>query len=861
MARQNRTSWVYPSANMRLRHPPHRVHSRSASVLRLGAPGYCLFCLLWVSVGPAVAQAKNPVKISGVLFDGIMKGTPEPESAVRLTNTNQKKRARIGGYFLSDEKTPNARKKQNQGLQPDSMVAGGMQNGRNGKPFQAKKFRRVFLPSGAAIPAGGEIWLAHKGDAFVETFGFPPDYEAVDTRPDIPNLIAESGWLIMPAKHGTVTLFDPMESVVDFVAYDRHKTPRYAASQLAGPYWQGPAVPLHKSSAYGWTHQILSRDRDEKGRLLADTNRAADWDSGNSAKQLGIEPTHRVELPGQTQFRTQRLRAVKAKVWATSAPDNNYQVFVEALRGAKREIRISVYQLTNPKIAAVLLEKLQAGVRVKLWLEGAPVGGIPDQERHLLDMLAKAGAEVHFLISDAKQRIRARYRFDHSKYTIIDRRRVIIGTENYGRTGVPPHPSYGNRGWMIHIEEPDFVKQIEDVWEADYRPGKLRDVRSIDDDDRDAYGLPYRDPNFRPDDTIQRGWYPKPVAPLFVNERMDLELVLSPDTSLNERTSIIGMIQNARSVLYIQQNSVRRRWGRKHDTRDKTPDLPLEAVILAARRGVKVRVMLDGTWYNVQGDDDRDNDDTARMLNELAVKEGLDLSAKVINLESTHLEKIHAKGVIADHNEVFVGSINWSENSFKGNREVGVIVRNPKVASYYASLFERDWAESRMYEAGIVEAASLHRSPSAKSPVVGRLRPDERVWVVGEHGSGAGGGPGWLELRTSFGHTAFVEAARTGVPTASPLEALHLLGREAIVEGRVARTRVSPKVIQLRFADEKRPPFTAVIFRSAESRFLEAGIQASQAFQGRKVRVRGRVQQYKSPEIILSRPDQIEWVK
>ena len=861
MARQNLMGWVYPTTNMRLRHPSYRV--RSARQPNQWARNVLcrLLCGFWALSWPVSVHAESHIKISGVLFDGVMKGMPEPESAVRLTNTHDKKRARVGGYFISDEKTPKSGKKSAEAMQPNPMAAGGPQTGMNGKAPGTNKIRRVTLPAGAEIPAGGEIWLAHQGEAFLTTFGFPPDYEAVDTRPDIPDLIAESGWLIMPAKHGSVALFDSFESVVDFVAYDRHKTPYYTPSQLAGPHWQGPAVPLHQSSAYGWTHQILARDRDESGHLLPDTNRAADWDSGNSAKQLGMEPVHRVELPGQTYFRTQRLRDVKGKVWATSAPDNNYQVFVDALRSANREIRISVYQLTNPKIAEVLLEKLRAGIKVKLWLEGAPVGGIPDQERYILDQLANAGAEVHFLISDAKQRIRARYRFDHSKYTIIDGRRVIIGTENYGRTGVPPHPSYGNRGWMIHIEEPRFLKQIESLWQADYRPGVLRDVRSIDEDDSDAYGLPYRDPDFRPDDTIQRGWYTKPASPLFVDERMDLELVLSPDTSLNERSSIIGMIQKARKVLYIQQNSVRRRWGRKHDTREKTPDLPLEAVILAARRGLKVRVMLDGTWYNVQGDDDRDNDDTARMLNELAAKEGLDLSAKVINLKTTHLEKIHAKGVIADHEEVFVGSINWSENSFKGNREVGVIVKNRKVAGYYASLFERDWAESRMYEAAILEKTSLHRAPSVKSSIVGTLHADERVWIVGEHGRGEKSGPGWLELRTSFGHTAFVQAAQTGLPIASPLEALHLIGREAIIEGRVARTRVSPKVIQLRFEDEKRPPFSAVIFRSAESRFTDAGIQASQAFQGRKVRVRGRVQQYKSPEIILSRPDQIEWVK
>ena len=39
----------------------------------------------------------------------------------------------------------------------------------------------------------------------------------------------------------------------------------------------------------------------------------------------------------------------------------------------------------------------------------------------------------------------------------------------------------------------------------------------------------------------------------------------------------------------------------------------------------------------------------------------------MINLETAHLEKIHAKSVMVDGQEVLVSSINWSENSFKGN--------------------------------------------------------------------------------------------------------------------------------------------------------------------------------------------------
>ncbi|MFZ9888481.1 MAG: phospholipase D-like domain-containing protein [Myxococcota bacterium] len=798
------------------------------------------------------ATASSPVRISGVLFDGVLKGAPAPDSAVRLTNTDLKRRAPVGGFALTEAFTPTRES------QLEVASAGEQSSASRTRGNEGDKARTVRLPADAELPPGGEIWIAHQASGFQEVFGFLPDFETVDTSAEVPDLDHDVGWPKLPAMQGSIALVDGFGVLIDFVAYDRNKEEKWRVDQLPAQGWRGGAVRLVDTTAYGWTGQVLARDRDAQGRLLPDTDTAADWDSGWSRKRLGVEPTHRVEIAGQSHFHPRLLRNVRARVLATSAPDNNYQALIDAFDAAQRRIRVSVYQLTNPQVAEALARRAKAGVEVQLWLEGSPVGGIPDQERYLVEALAAAGAQVYFLASDGKRGVSARYRFDHSKYVLIDDNKVIIGTENYGRTGVPVHPSYGNRGWMVHIENRDFFLQLDEVWRHDLKLGH-RDVVRIEDRPDDPYGFPYRDPHFQPDGgLIQRGLYRDPARPLLVHEPMNLELVLSPDTSLHEQRAIIGMIGRARRSLYVEQNSVRRRWGRLKHTVEETPDLPLEAVVAAARRGVRTRVLLDGTWYNVTGDDDRDNDDTARFLNDLARAEGLDLSAKVINLESAHLEKIHAKGVIVDDKEVFVGSINWSENSFKGNREVGVVIGNPKVAGYYATLFRRDWAESRLYEATVRRASSVYGAPGAKAKRLGTYQPGQVVSVVGEHGGQAATGAAWLEVQTEFGNTAYLRAADVVDPVATAREALHLLGREATVTGRVAMTRVSPKVIQLRFDDDERPPFVAVIFKASEEHFEKAGVAPTSAFQGREVRVRGLVQAYKQPEIVVRGPEQIE---
>jgi len=811
------------------------------------------------SLHAAPASSSSQVKLTGVLFDGLQKGDPEPDSAVRLTNTDPRRPAKVGGFVVTEELTPAK-------LEADARSMGGV-DGVDRDPNAMRKvdptgrggprFRAVTLPSGAEIPPGGELWLANEATGFLASFGYLPDYEAVDTHKDVPELVASAGFLRMPAKQGTVALKDAYGEVVDFVAYDANKVPVIDAEGLPDGHWVGQPVLLAGSSPFAGRGLVLARDRKSDGSLAHDTNSARDWDSGFTRARLSDDEVHRIELPGQTRMPAVRQKGVSARVLATSAPDNNHKALIDALSSAKRTIRVSVYQLTNGTVADALIAAKKRGVDVTLWLEGSPVGGIPDDERYQCDRMSQAGIPIYFLRSDTKQKIRARYRFDHSKYVIVDDTRAIIGTENYGRTGVPRDPSFGNRGWMIHVEHPEFVRQLRAVWDHDLKVG-ARDVVELKDDPKDTYGTPYKDPAYKPrEDTIARGLYDAPAQPLYVAEPMDLELVLSPDTSLDENNALIGMIRRAKKSLYLQQNSVKRRWGGRASTAEETPNLVLEAVIEAARRGVKVRVLLDGTWYNVTGDDARDNDDTVAVLNGLAREEGLDVAAKIINLESTHLEKIHAKGLIVDDREVFVGSINWTENSFKGNREVGVIVGHERVAGYYADLFLRDWSDSRMYSTTTREEIEYRQDPKGLKRTGKTIPVGAELTVVGEHG-GDSRGPAFLEVRLGRKNTLYVPAGLTDTPRAASNEAVHLLGRYGSVEGRVVATKVTDKVIQLRFVDDERPPFMAVIFRGSEKKFIDAGLPPAQAFQGRRLRVTGRIQAYISPEVVLSKPEQVE---
>ena len=55
------------------------------------------------------------------------------------------------------------------------------------------------------------------------------------------------------------------------------------------------------------------------------------------------------------------------------------------------------YELTHPGLVATLVERAQAGVDVRLLLEGAPTGGLSDDTRWTAQQITEAGGTVHFV--------------------------------------------------------------------------------------------------------------------------------------------------------------------------------------------------------------------------------------------------------------------------------------------------------------------------------------------------------------------------------------------------------------------------------------------------------------------------------
>lgn len=103
-----------------------------------------------------------------------------------------------------------------------------------------------------------------------------------------------------------------------------------------------------------------------------------------------------------------------------------------------------------------------------------------------------------------------------------------------------------------------------------------------------------------------------------------------------------------------------------------------EALAYAAGKGVVVRVILE-----------------PRVESNYATAEFLSQNGVRVKWGSKEYTNTHSKTAVADAKKVLVGSINWSRQAMRSNRESSVIVESESVAQEFQRVFEEDWAKAK----------------------------------------------------------------------------------------------------------------------------------------------------------------------
>jgi phosphatidylserine/phosphatidylglycerophosphate/cardiolipin synthase-like enzyme len=185
----------------------------------------------------------------------------------------------------------------------------------------------------------------------------------------------------------------------------------------------------------------------------------------------------------------------------------------------------------------------------------------------------------------------------------------------------------------------------------------------------------------------------------------------------------LEMIAGARNTLDLEQFYLAH-W----------PEEPLAPVLAAigaaAGRGVRVRLLLDrgmAATYPSPADS-------------LGRVPGIEV--RLVDFRALAGGAQHAKLILADGREAFIGSPNLDWRALKHIHELGVRVRDPRVAAAFGGVFDLDWAAADTLAtpvaraAAIAEAKARARAAAAAAPFALAQSPGDTVRLV----------PGWSPL-------------------------------------------------------------------------------------------------------------------
>ncbi|MCK9580720.1 MAG: phospholipase D-like domain-containing protein [Methanoregula sp.] len=458
------------------------------------------------------------------------------------------------------------------------------------------------FPPGTRI--SGTLTVARSGPAYGESHGAVPDFEWLDYSPNVPDVIPGTT-LRLANSRDTLMLYEN------------------------GNLVQSISWPEDVKAREGQVHYQQDGVWDPRPRML-----------------------------GQSRFESAVFSDVN--VTAFVSPDSSSGIFTAAVNSATDEIFLNIYEFSSPVMTESLIAAKNRNVDIIVLVEGGPVGGIGSEEKATLWRINQSGIPV-YAMSPAKGE-HAPYRYDHAKYLVIDKRAVLLTSENFKYSGFPPEGMSGNRGWGVYLEDSDLAAYFITVFTTDLHHVSVKPYAGTP-------GNPEQPPT-------SEHWCEFPSQQF---TGATVRPVIAPDTS----KEITDLINSAQTSIEIEQAYI------TNET-PQTLNPYLAAAINASRRGVHVQVLLDSYWYNTE--DTQDNDEMVALINYISTSEQIPLEARCADLATNKLDKIHNKGVIVDDRKVLVSSINWNSNSPNFNREAGVIIDHPGVARYFRDVFDDDWA-------------------------------------------------------------------------------------------------------------------------------------------------------------------------
>ncbi len=328
---------------------------------------------------------------------------------------------------------------------------------------------------------------------------------------------------------------------------------------------------------------------------------------------------------------------------------------LDLLKSAQESIKIEIYEMTNQKVLEALRQALERDVFVSIIQEPSPLempcqiftratshdsATCKAQKELVAEVKAHEGQYVAFNKAELCG-VPGRSCFQHGKIALIDGNVALISTGNFNDTNLcdlDQGPDVCNRDYSFVTEDTEIIAGLDKIFEKDilgkhYDPGAL------------------------------------------ISKSLSSKLTVSP-VSLN---NIISFIGSATRSIQIQNQYL------------EEPDLNA-ALIKAAQKGVKVELMVSDVCNFGKPSATKNSQITHIFtdFDQAGISSRLFSKNQKINGKSGYL---HAKAIVVDNANAWIGSMNGSTESALQNREYGVYFDQTESVSKLSKIMANDYQD------------------------------------------------------------------------------------------------------------------------------------------------------------------------
>ncbi len=334
---------------------------------------------------------------------------------------------------------------------------------------------------------------------------------------------------------------------------------------------------------------------------------------------------------------------------------NTPEVWLEMINGAKKSIDIEQFYISNKigepleKILQAIEAKAATGVPVRIVAEGNMAKTYPETLERLD---SKENIEVRILTAFHKI-----HGINHSKYFIVDKKTVFIGSQNFDWRALKHIHEIG-----LKISNREFAETITTIFNMDWNQAKTGElIKTPEHGIKSAYDMKIAG------ETITFF----PTASPYYN---------MPEKFYSDELAIIEAINSAENSVRIQLLSYSpAAYGEYYGKLDN-------AFREAALRGVKIHLIV-ADWSK--------GSSAMIYLKSLQVLPDIDIKLSTIPEYSggyiSFARVEHCKMMTVDDEITWIGTSNWRKNYFYNSRNLGVVINSKTINTKITEIFDKSW--------------------------------------------------------------------------------------------------------------------------------------------------------------------------